>query len=85
MLDEIFDLEDLPEDRRGEDILLDGERNAEALGVGVGLDEVHVGEVNEAYELFEADGEELLEFGAGKGACRRREEEVFAVVATNSL
>ena len=54
ILDEKLDLEHLFEDRRGENLLLDREGYAEAFGVGLGPDEVGVGEADlvEALELF---------------------------------
>ena len=83
MLDEVLDLEDLLEDSRGEDLLLDRHGHAEPFRVGFCPDEVGVGEADlaEALELFEADGEELLGLGACEGPCSGRGEESLAVAA----
>ena len=83
MLDEVLDLEDLLADGRGEDLLLDRHRHAQSFRVGLCPDEVGVGETDlaEAHELFEADGEEFLGFGACEGPCGGRGEESLAVAA----
>ena len=61
VLDEELDLEHLFENRRGEDLLLDREGYAEAFGMGLGPDEVGVGEADlvEALELFQAECEQF--------------------------
>ena len=84
VLDEELDLEGLFEDGVGEDGFLDGERDAEAFGVGFRPDEVRVGEADFGegrLELFEADGEELLGLGEGGRPGGGRGEEAFAVAA----
>ena len=69
VLDEVLDLEYLFENRRGEDLFLDGERYAEAFGMGLCPDEVCLCEADfvETLELLETDCEEFLGFGASDG------------------
>ena len=81
MLYKVFDLEDLLEDRRGQDFLLYCERNTQSFAVRLGPYEVSIGQPNltETFQLSQADRQKLLRLGLGYRPDRGRGEKTFAV------
>ena len=74
VLYKVLDLEDLFQDCRGEDFLLDCHRDAQAFGMWFCPNEMRIGQPNfvQPFEFLETYRQQFLRFRAGNGPARGR-------------
>ena len=80
---DVDDLEALLEEDALGDLVLDGDLDSYAAGVGLGPDEARVDDADlmEAPQLLEAQGEQFAGFGLGADPGRGREQPAVAISA----